>query len=337
MALRIGILGAGAFASRRHLPELVADWRVSVVAACRRDPEQLARFADHFGIPNRYADWRRMLDEEPLDGVLIATPHDQHAEQVRAALERGIPVLVEKPLAIDPKDAEDLAALASNRNVCLLVAFNPPYWRHTRAMRDGIAAGRIGALESVELSWSGSAEAVFGRAPMPDDMPGVVKPTLFRADPLANGGGFLMDAGGHLLSELLFVTGLPALCATAVMDRVPDDMRAALSLKLEGGALGSILLIGDRARAGRSVRGVYSGSEGTVTVSGPPFAITWDVAGKTERIEEADLPASPTPVSDWLGAILSGEPVQGSARHAADVTRLLSAAYGAAEKNDSGN
>jgi predicted dehydrogenase len=271
-----------------------------------------------------------MLSEEALDGVLIATPHNQHADQVRAALERSLPVLVEKPLALAPQEAEDLASLASNRHVCLLVAFNPPYWRHTRALREGIAAGRIGKLESVQLSWSGSAEAVFGRAPMPDAMPGVVKPTLFRADPLANGGGFLMDAGGHLLSELLFVTGLPVRRVTAVMDRVPDDMRAALSLQLEGGALATVLLVGDSARPERIVRSVYTGSRGSVMVSGLPFAITWESDGKTERIEEAGLPSSPTPVSDWLNSILSGAPAEGSASHAAEITRLLAGAYRAA-------
>ena len=138
--LRVGILGAGAFASRRHLPELVQDPRVTVAAACRRDPEQLAVFADHFHIPERYRDWTEMLGRAGLDAVLIATPHDQHFAQARAALDAGLHVLLEKPMALSAEDAEALAASARARDKVLAVAFNPPYWRHTHALRRGIAA-----------------------------------------------------------------------------------------------------------------------------------------------------------------------------------------------------
>lgn len=190
----MGILGAGAFASRRHLPLLVSDPRVSVVAACRRDPKQLNIFADHFGISNRYSDWQEMLEKEPLDGVVIATPHNLHYEQTAVALEKGLHVLLEKPMTLITRDAQDLQVLASNRKLCFIVAFNPPYWSHTEALRVGITTGRIGNLECIELSWIGSLDAIFGRAPLAPNSLSVLKPTLFRSDVSANGGGGLMDS-----------------------------------------------------------------------------------------------------------------------------------------------
>lgn len=325
--MRIAVIGAGAFASRRHLPELQTDPRVHLVAACRRNPEALARVADHFGIPGRYADWREMLDAEALDGVLIATPHDQHFAQARAALERGLHVLLEKPMALTVPEAQELMALAAEKHVCLGVALNPPYWRHTEAMRVGGVQGRLGALESVHIHWSGATDAVFGRAPMPEQMPGLVRPTLFRADAEANGGGNLMDGGGHLFSELLWVTGRRALEVSALMDHTPADSRAAVTVRLEGNLLAVITMLGDSRYPERRISSRYDGDAGSVAVTGLPFRLTWRTPDGKDTQDEAGLPPVPTPVGDWLDAIETGRVPLGSPAHGVEVTKLLAAAY----------
>lgn len=325
--LRIGVIGAGAFASRRHLPELQGDSRARLVAACRRDADELARVTGHFAIPGRFSDWRRMLDQEPLDGVLIATPHNQHFAQAKAALERGLHVLLEKPMALTGREAQELVTLSQAKNLCLCVALNPPYWRHTEAMRAELAAGRIGTLESVDLRWSGSTDAVFGRAPMPDSLPGVVRPTLFRADAGANGGGGLMDGGGHLFSELLWVTGRQPLEVSALMDRVPADARAAVTVRLEGDLFATITMLGDSRYPERRILSRYDGDAGSVTATGVPFRLLWrNPQGETSQ-DEAGLPPVPTPVADWLNAIETGHIPLGSPQHGLQVTHLLAVAY----------
>jgi predicted dehydrogenase len=326
----IAILGAGAFASRRHLPALQSDPRAKVVAACRRDPDALATFADHFQIPGRYADWEEMLDDANLDGILIATPHDQHYAQAKAALEKGLHVLMEKPMALHGDEAQELADLARVLGRSLTVAFNPPYWRHTHALRAGIAAGRVGDLETVDIRISVSAAAVFGKAPMPETMPGVVRPTLFRADPAANGGGNLMDGGGHLFSELLWVTGRAPLAVSALMDATPDDMRAVICVRLEGNLLATITAVADSAYSTRRIRSTYDGSQGTAIATGLPYQITWRTEQGEETIPENDLPDVPTPVSDWLDGFETGHGPLGSPEHGVQVTKLLAAAYEAA-------
>lgn len=329
--MRIAIIGAGAFASRRHLPELQKDSRAQLVAACRRDPDALATVADHFGIAGRYSDWQQMLDREALDGVLIATPHDQHYKQAKAALERGLHVLLEKPMALTVGEAEELAALARDQGRYLCVAFNPPYWRHTHELRTGVAQGRLGDLEAIDLLWSGSTDAVFGRAPMPDSLPGVVKPTLFRADAGANGGGNFMDGGGHLLSELLWVTGKRPLEVSALMDHTPSDARATVTVRLEGNTLATLRMVGDSQYPERRVLSRYDGSAGSAQATAMPFRVTWQEAARAQTVEEADMPIVPTPVADWLDSLETGRPPLGSPEHGLQVTRLLSAAYESAE------
>lgn len=325
--LRIAVIGAGAFASRRHLPELQTDPRVHLVAACRRNPDELARVADHFGIPGRYADWREMLETEALDGVLIATPHDQHFAQAHAALERGLHVLLEKPMALIVSEAQQLMALATEKHRCLCVALNPPYWRHTEALRVAVAQGKLGALESVDIHWSGATDAVFGRAPLPDQMPGIVRPTLFRADASANGGGNLMDGGGHLFSELLWVTGRRALEVSALMDHTPADARAAVTVRLEGNLLATITMLGNSRYPERRVFSRYDGDGGSAVATALPFRLTWQTPAGEETQNEADLPPVPTPVGDWLDSVETGRTPLGSPQHGLDVTQLLTAAY----------
>src|SRR5207249_10358643 len=66
-----------------------------------------------------YTDYDRMLAEAALDAVLICTPHALHGPQAAAALERGLHVLVEKPLALTAREAEGLAARADRKSTRL--------------------------------------------------------------------------------------------------------------------------------------------------------------------------------------------------------------------------
>src|SRR5262249_44815674 len=154
-------------------------------------------------------------------------------------------VLLEKPMAIRAKEARDLARLANERGLHLGVALNPPYWAHCHHAREAVASGRLGEIEAVDILWSGDAAYVFGEAPPPVGLPGVVPPTMYRADPELCGGGFFIDAGSHLVSEVLWITGLRSVRVSCVMDSTPSDRRAALTVALESQALATITLIGN--------------------------------------------------------------------------------------------
>ena len=125
--LRVGVIGAGLFASLRHLPDLTASPEAEVVAVCRRDPAALGTVAAHFGVPHRFTDYARLLDEVELDAVVVSSPHGLHFDHVRAALRRDLAVLTDKPLAVTAAEAEELRDLAVRRRRPLLVAFGPPY------------------------------------------------------------------------------------------------------------------------------------------------------------------------------------------------------------------
>ncbi len=329
-AVRLGVIGAGWFASRRHLPEAVANPNVRLTALCRRDPEAREKVAARFGVPpeRTFADWQQMLDEVELDAVLIATPNALHFEQAKAALERGLHVLLEKPMTVRFADAQELLRLAREQQCQLAIALNPPFWAHCHRIRRALHNEAMGTLESASLYWTGSAEFVFGRVPPPKDMPGVVPPTLYRADPELNGGGYCIDGGSHLISELLWVTGLRARRVSALMDTTPTDMRVLLSLELEGGVVATINTIGDSKNPKRRVRNIFGATNGTITVNTPEFETCIAIREQElQTFSEEDLFPVPGPVANFVDAVQGRSELFSPGEHGAQVVEVVEAAY----------
>ena len=100
-ALRIGVVGGGMVAQAMHLPHL-NELQDRFVVAGLAEPSVTVREAlcARFGIPGSHDDWRPLLERTPLDAVLIASPAGTHVEIVLAALDAGLHVFCEKPLAI---------------------------------------------------------------------------------------------------------------------------------------------------------------------------------------------------------------------------------------------
>jgi len=325
--IKIGVIGAGSFTSRRHIPVIVNSPDAELVALCRRNEEMLRRMADHFGCENTFTDYRQMLDEMEMDGVLVTTPHALHYEHARAALEKGLHVMIEKPMTIKANEARELADIAADKGLVIVVALNPPFWSHTTYMQQAISSGVLGEIEGVDINWVGNAEHVFGLTPMPDSMPGVVPPTLFRADPKLGGGGHFVDSGSHLISELLWTTGLRAREVCALMDDPEFDMRTNVNLTMENGAVCTVSNIGD-SKISRRIHSTYFGSKATLFVDGMPFKITiCEPDQEPVVVSPDDMPSAPQPVDNLIDAILERAQPLCSADDGLAVVEVLEAAY----------
>jgi len=328
--VRLGVIGAGSFVSRRHLPDVQKCANLTLAALCRRDPDALARMTEHFEVApeNGFADWQEMLASAPLDAVLIATPNSLHFEQAQAALKKGLHVLLEKPMTLRSEDAHALVRLARKKGLHLGVALNPPYWAHCHRARRALASEAMGPLESVSLYWSGTASHLFGRGPQPANLPGVVPPTSYRADPELNGGGYFVDGGPHMVSELIWVTGERIRRVTAFMDNTPSDMRATLCVEFENGAVGTLNAIGDSQYPQRRVLNIFGCANGMVQIRNFDFETTITQAGREpERFKEADLIPVGTPVGNFANAIQGLAPLFSPGEHGAHVVEVVEAAY----------
>ncbi|MCM6761650.1 Gfo/Idh/MocA family oxidoreductase [Rathayibacter sp. ZW T2_19] len=121
--LRIGVAGAGNIASIAQLPTLVArdDVELRALVTRQEDPSALLR---RWGFRAAYPTVEAMLEAEDLDAVFILTPRSEHVRATRLALEAGVDVFCEKPLATSSDDAVALARLAEERGRILMVGFN---------------------------------------------------------------------------------------------------------------------------------------------------------------------------------------------------------------------
>jgi predicted dehydrogenase len=324
------VIGAGWFVSRRHLPDVQRCANLSLTALCRRDDAARTRMAEHFEVApeNAFADWRQMLAEAPLDAVLIATPNALHYEQAKAALEQGLHVLLEKPMTIQSDHAWELVRLARKKKLHLGVALNPPYWAHCHRARRALARETMGPVESVSMYWSGTADYLFGKGPQPENMPGIVPPTSYRSDPELNGGGYFVDGGPHMVSELIWVTGQRIRRVTAFMDETPSDMRTTLAVEFENGAVGTLNSIGNSRYPQRRVLNIFGCAHGTVQIKNFDFETTITRVGQEpEQFKEADLIGVGTPVGNFADAIQGRAQVFSPGEHGAHVVEVVEAAY----------
>jgi predicted dehydrogenase len=122
--LRVGTIGMGWNAAFSHVPALRDTGRAEVVAISRRNPERLALAQEELGIAEAYTDWRKMLDQAELDAVVVSTPNYLHTEHTLAALQQGLHVLVEKPMALTSQDACAMVKAAERVGRALIVGYN---------------------------------------------------------------------------------------------------------------------------------------------------------------------------------------------------------------------
>ncbi|HQZ29756.1 MAG TPA: Gfo/Idh/MocA family oxidoreductase, partial [Verrucomicrobiales bacterium] len=146
--IKHGVLGLGWF-GEKHCEALASIPNVELYAVCTRNSERLAEVAERFGVRKVYSDYQEMLADPELESVSITTMWDQHADPAVAALEAGIHVFLEKPMASTVADCDRIVEAANKASSFFMVGhicrFNPRY----AAAKQEIAAGKIGKIISM--------------------------------------------------------------------------------------------------------------------------------------------------------------------------------------------
>jgi predicted dehydrogenase len=216
--VRIGVIGAGQF-GRKH------------IEAIARDPEcELAGVADPaYTGEKAFADYREMLAKAKPDGVIIATPNALHVPAALACVERGVPMLVEKPIADTVEDARGLVAAAEKAGVALLVGHHRRHNPILEKAREVVQGGGVGRLIAVTAMW------LLRKHDQYYDV-------AWRREP---GGGPLLINCIHDVDDLRFICGEIAEVRAMVSNSArgfPVEDTAAIALRFENGALGTITL-----------------------------------------------------------------------------------------------
>ena len=124
--IRLGIIGAGSFINNVILPILLSDLKdlYEIVAVSTKHPQHCTKAGKRAGAYYCTTDYREILNDEKIDAVIIATPHNTHAEIVIEAIKAGKAIFVEKPLALNEEELEKIYEAYKNNPVPITVDFN---------------------------------------------------------------------------------------------------------------------------------------------------------------------------------------------------------------------
>jgi predicted dehydrogenase len=186
---------------------------------CEMNPERVAKFSARYPGVHTTADFQEVLDDATVDAVSIATPPATHYPLVRRALEAGKHVLVEKPLATCPVQAQELADLAESKGLTLMPGHTFLYSPAVNKVRELIDSGELG-----EIYFVTSSRMNLG---------------IYQPDGVVN------DLAPHDLSILLYWIGRPvsmvsASGSTVFQNGVPET--AFLTLSFQGGPTANVQL-----------------------------------------------------------------------------------------------
>ncbi len=239
---RLGLIGAGWWATTNHLPVLKVRRDVEIVSICSIDEQTNARIQSDFDIPHATTDYRELLSQH-LDGVVVASPHNLHAEHALASLQVGCHVMVEKPMTTSTEDARRLMSEARKRRLNVLVPYGWNYRPLTARAKALMEQQVVGEIEFVLCHMASPTKTLFAGQSFDYPEGSYIKPNLSTwSDPAVSHGGYGQGQLSHALGLLIWLTGLEPESVFARMRNPASrvDMYDSLSISFSGGVIGSV-------------------------------------------------------------------------------------------------
>jgi predicted dehydrogenase len=215
---------------------------VEVTSICGLGQEKLKSVQERFGIRFGTEDYRELLSHDRLDGVVVSSPHRFHFEHAGAALERGIHVLCEKPMALRASEANRLLDLVESRKLHFLIPYGWSYTDFAAFAREQVQGGRIGKIEHVQCYMATATRELFSGVGAWFTGEAFLKPeTATWSDPVV-GGGFAHGQLTHILGLLLWITELEPVEVFAFVGRsvTGADLSDSFACRFRGGITGAI-------------------------------------------------------------------------------------------------
>ncbi len=304
--VRVGVIGTSWWADAVHLPGPASHPGATTAAICGRNRSRAEEMAQKYDIPTVYTDYREMIEKGDLRAVVIATPDDLHYPMTMHALDVGLHVMCEKPLALNVGQAQEMYQKAEAVGVKHMVFFTYRWLPHYRYLKQLVDGGYLGRLFHCDISW----QFGYGRGGS----------YTWRFD-RGRANGILGDLGSHVIDFVRWYGGdiasVNAHLATFVERPGPEGQpldpandSAMLTLAFENGAQGLIHVSAvthvGHSRVDISLAGDSGTLEGTFSLFGAELRGARQGQGGLETL---------TVPADLCGGVMPAD--------FADVTRLF--------------
>ncbi|MGN0523662.1 MAG: Gfo/Idh/MocA family protein [Eubacterium sp.] len=164
-----------------------------ITAVYGRTPSKTEKFAKKYGA-KAYIDFEEAVCADDVDAVYIATPHTSHVEYAVRAMELGVPVLCEKPVAVCAEDAQRMVKASNENNVYFCEAMWTWFSQVAKTVKKWIENDEIGDITNVEIDYS---------------FPGIMMPKTSRVLSPETAGGALLDIGIYPITYCYNLFGYP--------------------------------------------------------------------------------------------------------------------------------
>lgn len=232
--LKVAVIGCGSIAQHRHLPEYEWNNNVEIVALCDKHEQRVKEVAERYNA-KAYTDYNELLANETVDIVSVCTPNNLHAPISIAALNAGVHVLCEKPMATSDEEAEAMIQAAHQNGKKLMIGHNQRFVRSHQKAREILKSGEVGKIYSFRTTFGhGGPEAwsVEGK-----------EGWFFQKEQAFIGA--MGDLGVHKADLLRYILGeevveVGAFVETNAKDFSSVDDNAVCVLKTESGVIGTL-------------------------------------------------------------------------------------------------
>ncbi|RPJ32840.1 MAG: gfo/Idh/MocA family oxidoreductase [Verrucomicrobiaceae bacterium] len=314
----IGVVGAGWWATYAHIPAILSHPGAKLIAVQSRDRAKAEKIARDFNAGHACTGVDELLDIPGLDAVVVSSTPNMHYSQTKAALERGLHVLIEKPMTFTAAEARELVEMAAARNVQLLISCPWHYTAHGIEARRIIAAGELGSIKMISVLMTNPIDKLLkgvNTAPTHGMQDVYVEPRHGSYnDPAIAGGGQVYCQVSHTAAYLTFLTGHRAAEVFARFDNdgSVNDIYDSINIRLENGALVSLASTGATPLGERNYEVRVFGSKGILLMElwrGTMERVDFD--GKRREyppIPAADIYPDQAPALNFIDAIRGTAP-----------------------------
>ena len=317
--LRWGILGCGNVAEHKGGPPLYSVEDSELIAVMRRDQAKAEDFAERHGAKHAYTDIEKLLSDDEINAIYIATPPNLHCEQTIQAARAGKHILCEKPMAMSVNECQQMVDVCHESGVTLMLAYYRNHYPNIEKMKALMTDGAIGDVVLARINCTGYYN------PNRQDLKN------WRINPEISGGGVLMDIGSHRISLLQYLMGdvasVRGYAETVHLDAEVDDS-AVFTLRFESGAH-AVANINWNVGIGIDDVEVY-GTSGCLRCS--PLN-SGNLTLETKSDDVKDLSQTPLPhthtglVQDFVNHIRTSEPIRCSGELGLQTNAIMERIY----------
>jgi len=243
--IKLGLIGCGSHGRGNLAPAINTSQNAQITACVDVDKSRAERIATDLSIDDYYVDYNEMLQESPIDAVVIAVPHAEILEAAMASIQSNKHLFIDKPMAMNAAEAQAIVDAAKEKQIKVMVGYCQRYAAARMLMKTLLGRGVVG---DIDLVIAGKGSGPLGG---------------WLATPPEQGGGQLLFLGVHITDQILWLLNNYPLSVTGEIQwhekgydetssyimRFPNDIVANVSLSMNtGGGLDFIEIFGSAGR-----------------------------------------------------------------------------------------